>query len=138
MLAGLPVFYLYSRECPVFYRCGRLAGLQRSFPVSKRRVVVTGLGQVSPVGNDVATGWANLLAGQSGIDLITRFDASDMGCHVAGQVKGFDATQYINPKDARRMDDFIHYGIAAAMQAITDSGLDDVTSVNVSSAMPVP
>ena len=98
--------------------------------MSKRRVVVTGLGQVSPVGNDVATGWANLLAGQSGIDLITRFDPSDMGCHIAGQVKDFDVSQYVNPKDARRMDDFIHYGIAAAMQAINDAGLDEITDLD--------
>ncbi|QNM97835.1 beta-ketoacyl-ACP synthase II [Chitinimonas koreensis] len=93
--------------------------------MSKRRVVVTGLGHVSPVGNDVATGWANLLAGRSGIATITRFDASDLACHIAGEVKGFDVTQYINAKDARRMDLFIHFGIAAALQAIADAGLDD-------------
>ncbi|WP_255990063.1 beta-ketoacyl-ACP synthase II [Chitinolyticbacter albus] len=98
--------------------------------MSKRRVVVTGLGHVSPVGNDVATGWANLLNGQSGIATITRFDASDLACQIAGEVKGFDITQYISAKEARRMDAFIHYGVAAALQAIADSGLDDVTSLD--------
>ncbi|WP_035056174.1 beta-ketoacyl-ACP synthase II [Andreprevotia chitinilytica] len=98
--------------------------------MSKRRVVVTGLGHISPVGNDVATGWANLLAGQSGIGQITRFDASDLACTIAGEVKGFDITQYISAKDARRMDVFIHYGIAAALQAIADSGLDDAAGLD--------
>lgn len=98
--------------------------------MSKRRVVVTGLGHVSPVGNDVATGWANLLAGVSGIGTITRFDASDLACTIAGEVKGFDATQYINAKDARRMDVFIHYGIAAAFQAIADAGLDAIEGLD--------
>lgn len=98
--------------------------------MSKRRVVVTGLGHVSPVGNDVSSGWANLLAGKSGITNITRFDASDIACQVAGEVKGFDISQYISPKDARRMDVFIHYGIAAALQAVADSGLDDVADLD--------
>ncbi|PHV12565.1 beta-ketoacyl-ACP synthase II [Chitinimonas sp. BJB300] len=98
--------------------------------MSKRRVVVTGLGHVSPVGNDVATGWANLLAGKSGIGTITRFDASDLACTIAGEVKEFDPTQYISPKDARRMDVFIHYGIVAALQAIADAGLDDVAGLD--------
>ncbi|HSC79998.1 MAG TPA: beta-ketoacyl-ACP synthase II [Chitinolyticbacter sp.] len=98
--------------------------------MSKRRVVVTGLGHVSPVGNDVATGWANLLNGQSGIAAITRFDASDLACQIAGEVKDFDITQYISAKEARRMDAFIHYGIAAALQAIADSGLDDAASLD--------
>lgn len=98
--------------------------------MSKRRVVVTGLGHVSPVGNDIASGWANLLAGKSGIGTITRFDASDLACQIAGEVKGFDVTQYISAKDARRMDVFIHYGIAAALQAIADAGLDDVADLD--------
>ncbi|MGL6071578.1 beta-ketoacyl-ACP synthase II [Craterilacuibacter sp.] len=98
--------------------------------MSKRRVVVTGLGQVSPVGNDVASAWANLLAGNSGIAGITRFDAGDLACQIAGEVKNFDITQYIPAKDARRMDAFIHYGIAAALQAITDSGLDGHASLD--------
>lgn len=93
--------------------------------MSKRRVVITGLGHVSPVGNDVSTGWANLLAGQSGIGQITRFDASDLACQIAGEVKNFDIDAYLPPKESRRMDVFIHYGIAAALQAIADSGLDD-------------
>ncbi|MBL8509383.1 beta-ketoacyl-ACP synthase II [Chitinimonas sp. JJ19] len=98
--------------------------------MSKRRVVVTGLGHVSPVGNDVASGWANLLAGKSGIGTITRFDASDMACQIAGEVRGFDVTQYISPKEARRMDTFIHYGIAAALDAIKDAGLDDIAGLD--------
>lgn len=98
--------------------------------MTKRRVVVTGLGHVSPVGNDVATGWANLLAGQSGIATITRFDASDLACQIAGEVKGFNIGDYISPKDARRMDVFIHYGIAAAFQAIADAGLEDIPDLD--------
>jgi len=91
--------------------------------MSRRRVVVTGLGCVSPVGNTVPEAWANLVAGQSGIDLITRFDASGMSCKIAGEVKGFDLESYISAKEARSMDTFIHYGIAAAHQAVVDSGL---------------
>ena len=98
--------------------------------MSKRRVVITGLGQISPVGNDVATGWANLLAGRSGIGRITRFDASDITCQIAGEVKDFDITQYIPAKEARRMDLFIHFGVAAALQAIADAGLDDVPGLD--------
>ncbi len=93
--------------------------------MSQRRVVITGLGQVSPVGNDVETAWKNLLAGKSGIDTITRFDASELTCQIAGEVKDFDIGAYISAKEARRMDVFIHYGIAAALQAIADAGLDD-------------
>ena len=91
--------------------------------MSRRRVVVTGLGCVSPVGNTVADAWANLLAGQSGIDLITKFDTSNFACKIAGEVKGFDLESYISAKDARAMDSFIHYGIAAAVQAVQDAGL---------------
>jgi len=91
--------------------------------MSRRRVVVTGLGCISPVGNTVADAWANLLAGQSGIDHITKFDASSFACRIAGEVKGFDLESYISAKDARSMDSFIHYGIAAAAQAIEDAGL---------------
>lgn len=98
--------------------------------MSKRRVVITGLGHVSPVGNDVATGWANILAGKSGIARITRFDASDLACQIAGEVKDFDIGAYISQKDARRMDVFIHYGIAAALQAVADSGLDDMIDLD--------
>ena len=91
--------------------------------MSRRRVVVTGLGCISPVGNTVQDAWANILAGQSGIDLITRFDASTFSCKIAGEVKGFDLESYISAKDARAMDSFIHYGIAAAVQAVQDAGL---------------
>ncbi|MEY5101065.1 MAG: beta-ketoacyl-ACP synthase [Pseudomonadota bacterium] len=91
--------------------------------MSRRRVVVTGLGCISPVGNTVETAWANLLAGQSGIDLITRFDASNFACKIAGEVKGFDLESYMSAKEARTMDTFIHYGIAAAAQAVADAGL---------------
>ncbi|CAN1566565.1 beta-ketoacyl-ACP synthase II [Limnohabitans sp. B9-3] len=91
--------------------------------MSRRRVVVTGLGCISPVGNTVAEAWANLLAGQSGIGNITRFDASNINCHFAGEVKDLNLDQYISPKEARSMDKFIHYGVAAAMQAVQDSGL---------------
>ncbi len=91
--------------------------------MTRRRVVVTGLGCVSPVGNTVPQTWANLLAGQSGIDLITKFDASAFACKIAGEVKGFDLETYINTKDARTMDTFIHFGVAAAAQAVADAGL---------------
>ncbi len=91
--------------------------------MSRRRVVVTGLGCISPVGNTVEQSWANLIAGQSGIDLITKFDASNFACKIAGEVKGFDLESYISAKEARTMDTFIHYGIAAAVQAVQDAGL---------------
>jgi len=91
--------------------------------MSRRRVVVTGLGLVSPVGNTVAEGWANLVAGRSGVAPITKFDASAMACRFAAEVKGFDIGQYIPVKEARHMDTFIHYGMAAAMQAVQDAGL---------------
>ncbi|MFW9594686.1 MAG: beta-ketoacyl-ACP synthase II [Macromonas sp.] len=91
--------------------------------MSRRRVVVTGLGCLSPVGNTVEAAWANLLAGQSGIDLITHFDASNFACKIAGEVKGFDLESYISAKEARTMDTFIHFGIAAAAQAVADAGL---------------
>lgn len=102
----------------------------KEFPLARRRVVITGLGQVSPVGNDIATGWANIVAGQSGITRITRFDASDLACQIAGEVKGFNIADYISPKEARRMDVFIHYGIAAAFQAVADAGLEDLPNLD--------
>ncbi len=92
--------------------------------MSRRRVVVTGLGIVSPIGVGVAANWASILAGRSGITRITRFDASSMPCQIAGEVKDFDATQYISPKEVRRMDTFIHYGLAAGMEAVKDAGLE--------------
>jgi 3-oxoacyl-[acyl-carrier-protein] synthase II len=91
--------------------------------MSRRRVVVTGLGCVSPVGNTVAESWSNLLAGNSGIDLITQFDAASFACKFAGEAKGFNITDYIPEKEARHMDRFIHLGLAAAFQAVADSGL---------------
>ena len=91
--------------------------------MSRRRVVVTGLGCVSPVGNTVPDTWANLLAGKSGIGLITHFDASAFSCKIAGEVRGFNLESYMTTKEARTMDTFIHFGIAAAMQAVADAGL---------------
>jgi 3-oxoacyl-[acyl-carrier-protein] synthase II len=91
--------------------------------MSRRRVVITGLGLISPVGNTVEEGWANLVAGKSGIDTITKFDATGFTCQFAGEVKGFKVEDYIPGKEARHMDTFIHYGIAASTQAIRDAGL---------------
>ena len=91
--------------------------------MTRRRVVVTGLGCVSPVGNTVAESWGNLLAGKPGIDFITQFDAANFACRFAGEVKGFDIAAYIPEKEARHMDRFIHLGLAAACQAVADSGL---------------
>ncbi len=91
--------------------------------MSRRRVVVTGLGCVSPVGNTVSEAWANLLAGRSGIAPITRFDTSAFSVKFAGEVKGLDLDAYIPPKEARAMDSFIHFGIVAALQAVADAGL---------------
>lgn len=91
--------------------------------MSRRRVVVTGLGCISPVGNTVADAWSNLLAGKSGIDLISKFDASSFACKIAGEVKNFEVESYIGAKEARSMDTFIHFGLAAACQAVADAGL---------------
>jgi len=90
---------------------------------SQRRVVVTGLGLVSPVGNTVGEAWDSLLAGRSGIATVTKFDHSNLSVHFAGEVKGFNVEEYISAKEARHMDTFIHYGIAAGSQALRDSGL---------------
>ena len=92
--------------------------------LARRRVVITGLGLISPVGNSVEEGWQNIIAGVSGIAPVTRFDTSTFPVQFAGEVKNFDITQYISAKDARRMDRFIHYGLAAGMQAVRDAGLD--------------
>ena len=91
--------------------------------MSRRRVVVTGLGAVSPVGNTVADAWANVTAGRSGIGPITRFDAATFTSKIAGEVRGFDVSEYLSGKEARRMDLFIHYGMAAGIQAVRDSGI---------------
>ncbi len=97
--------------------------------MAKRRVVITGLGIVSPVGLNLKECWDNILAGKSGITPITHFDATNFSVRFAGTVKGFDATEYMSSKDARKMDGFIHYGIAAGVQAIKDSGIE-VTEAN--------
>lgn len=97
--------------------------------MSKRRVVITGLGVVSPVGIGVENAWANIVAGRSGITRITKFDPSAFASQVAGEVKGFDVTQFLPPKDARRMDTFIQYGMAAGIEAFRDSGIE-VTEEN--------
>ncbi|HXV75439.1 MAG TPA: beta-ketoacyl-ACP synthase II [Candidatus Polarisedimenticolaceae bacterium] len=92
-----------------------------------RRVVITGIGLVTPVGLDTTSSWQALLAGKSGIDRITKFDASNLSSQIAGEVKGFDPTAYIEPKEARKMDSFSHYAVAAAKQALDDAGftIDD-------------
>ncbi|QEI06949.1 beta-ketoacyl-ACP synthase II [Pigmentiphaga aceris] len=95
----------------------------------KRRVVITGLGIVSPVGNDVPTAWDNIVNGRSGIDRITRFDTTGFNCEIAGEVRGFDIADYIPAKEARHMDTFIHYGMAAGIQAWRDAGIE-VTEEN--------
>ena len=97
--------------------------------MSKRRVVVTGLGILSPVGNNISQSWENILAGKSGITRISHFDASTFASQIAGEVKDFDVTQFLSAKEARRMDTFIHFGMVAAMEAVKDSGIE-VTEQN--------
>jgi len=97
--------------------------------LSKRRIVVTGLGMLTPVGNTVEESWKNIVAGKSGVGPITAFDISNFPVKISGSVKDFDATQYILKKDLKKMDPFIHYGIAAGLQALEDSGLE-VTDEN--------
>ena len=92
--------------------------------MARRRVVVTGLGIVSPVGIGVSEAWSNIVAGKSGISRITRFDAGTFPTQIAGEVKGFDVAKWLSPKEARRFDTFIHYGLAAAIDALKDSGMD--------------
>ena len=98
--------------------------MSKSSNASKRRVVVTGLGVVSPVGIGVDTAWANIVAGKSGITRITKFDPSNFSSQIAGEVKDFDVSQYLPAKEARRMDTFIQYGLAAAIEAVKDSGIE--------------
>lgn len=98
--------------------------------MSKRKVVITGLGIVSPVGNTVSEAWENVIAGKSGITKITRFDASDFSSRIAGEVKNFEIAEYLSAKDARRMDIFIQYGMAAAIQAIRDAGISNIAGFN--------
>ena len=104
----------------------------------RRRVVITGLGLISPVGNSVEVAWSNLLAGKSGIATITKFDHSLLSVHFAGEVKDFNVEEYVSAKEARHMDTFIHYGIAAGTQAIRDSGIQVTLSriACVPAAMP--
>lgn len=91
--------------------------------MQKRRVVVTGLGVISPVGIGVESSWSNLIAGKSGITRISKFDPSNFSSQIAGEVKDFDVSQFLPAKDARRMDTFIQYGLAAAIEAVKDSGI---------------
>ena len=97
--------------------------------MTRRRVVVTGLGVISPVGNSIPEAWDNLVAGRTGIADVTRFDTTGFSCRFAGEVKGFDVEQYMPAKEARHMDTFIHYGMAAGIQAWVDSGME-VTEQN--------
>ncbi|MFZ2972263.1 beta-ketoacyl-ACP synthase II [Ferribacterium limneticum] len=99
--------------------------------MARRRVVITGLGIVSPVGNTVEEAWQNILAGKSGIAAVTKFDTTTFPVQFAGEVKNFDITQYISAKDARRMDHFIHFGLAAGIQAVRDAGLDKENVVDL-------
>ena len=94
--------------------------------MSRRRVVITGLGMISPVGNSVPDAWGNVLSGKSGITRISRFDSSAIASQIAGEVKDFDVNHYLSAKEARRMDIFIHYGMAAGIQAVKDAGIDDI------------
>ncbi len=109
--------------------------------MSRRRVVITGLGIISPVGNTVAEAWSSILAGVSGISRVSRFDASRLTCQIAGEVKGFDLARYLDRKEARHMDTFIHYGMAAGIQAMQDSGIQvtpgnaERIGVNIGSGM---
>ena len=97
--------------------------------MSKRRVVVTGMGMVSPLGNDLASGWDGIINGRSGIGPVTSFDASTYPTRIAGEIRDFDVTRWVSPKDAKKMDPFIHYGVAASLMAMADAGLE-VTEAN--------
>jgi len=97
--------------------------------MSRRRVVVTGLGLIAPVGLDVPTAWSNVVDGKSGIQPITHFDVSAFSVRFGGPIYGFDVEQYIPKKEAKKMDPFVHYGIAAGAQAIRDAGIE-VTEEN--------
>ena len=103
--------------------------MMRDSALSKRRVVVTGLGMLSPLGNSVADGWSAALAGKSGIGRITRFDVTGFPCTIAGSIPVFDVSKYMPAKEARRMDLFMQYGVAAGVQAIADAGIE-VTEAN--------
>lgn len=96
--------------------------------MSRRRVVVTGMGIVSPVGSTIDSAWDAICNGHSGIDTIRSFDAEHMKTRIAGEVSGFDIDQYLSPREAKRLDEFIHYGFAAATDALADAGLLDEDS----------
>ena len=91
--------------------------------MSKRRVVITGMGIVSPLGNDLASSWDGIVNGRSGIGPVTHFDASNLTTRIAGEVRDFDITRWVNTKDAKKMDEFIHYGVAASLMALEDAGI---------------
>ncbi len=95
--------------------------------MSSRRVVITGLGLISPVGNTVDSAWDAICNGRSGIGPITAFDVSELGTRIAGEIRDFEVTDYISGKEARRYDRFMHYGLAAAQEAMTDAGLTSET-----------
>ena len=97
--------------------------------MNRRRVVVTGLGIISPVGNDLASAWDSIVHGRSGIGPITHFDTTGFSTTIAGEIRGFDPLKYVGPKDVKKMDPFIHYGVAAGMDAMADAGLE-VTEAN--------
>ncbi|NDK37711.1 beta-ketoacyl-[acyl-carrier-protein] synthase II [Pseudoxanthomonas gei] len=97
--------------------------------MNQRRVVVTGMGMISPLGNDLASSWDGIINGRSGLGPITSFDASLFTTRIAGEIRGFDPTLYMSPKDVKKMDAFIHYGVAASLMAMEDSGLE-VTEQN--------
>ena len=97
--------------------------------MTRRRVVVTGLGAVTPAGNDVAETWSNIVAGRSGIRAIDAFDVSGYSSRIGGAVRDLDLSRYLTPRDARRMDPFIHYGLVASIQALEDAGVE-VTEAN--------
>ena len=103
--------------------------------MTKRRVVITGLGIISPVGNDIQNAWQNILAGQSGINILTNLDTTNQSVKIGGSIKNFDIEKYLSKKEAKKMDPFIHYGMAASIQAIEDSGITiqncDPTSIGV-------
>src|SRR5699024_2271051 len=99
------------------------AELPQGEPLKQRRVVITGLGLISPVGLDVASSWQAVLAGRSGITPIDTFDVSEYPTRFGGPIRDFDVTDYMSKKDARRYDPYVHYGVAAAIQALEDSGL---------------
>ena len=92
--------------------------------MSKRRVVITGLGILSPLGADLASSWEGIVAGRSGIGPITHFDVSAFPTRIAGEVPDFDPTKWIAPKDLKKMDPFVHYGVGASMMAIADAGVE--------------